>query len=359
MLSRTRDTVQKALPLGGLALIFLLGALTLSPFLPALLWALFISVAILPFHTQLVDRLGQRRALATGLTAIGLILVSLVPMLILLRSVVALLPELAIAVANKDSLEWIGFDLPAGTSATWRDLWLGLRDDLEALRTLIGDDLRLLLSTMMFEGRLIGYFVLELLLGLIISAIILHNSRYLSRLANKAALKLGGERVADLGVRSVQTIRYTVLGVLGSAAVQAGVAAFAYWLVEAPHWPLLAFATFMLGLLQVGPVLIWAPMAVWLWMNDQTGMAIFLVLWGLFAVGLSDNLVKALVVSRGANLPTILVFLGAVGGLFVWGVVGVFLGPVILALCLELILWWLGEERSEDELQAQHEKDFL
>ena len=73
-------------------------------------------------------------------------------------------------------------------------------------------------------------------------------------------------------------------------------------------------------------------------------MAIFLALWGLFAVGLSDNAVKALVVARGANLPATLVFLGALGGLMVWGIVGIFLGPVILALCLELILWWLEED---------------
>ena len=66
-------------------------------------------------------------------------------------------------------------------------------------------------------------------------------------------------------------------------------------------------------------------------------------MWGLFAIGLSDNAVKAIVVARGANLPAPLVFLGAVGGLLIWGVVGIFLGPVILALCLELILWWLEE----------------
>lgn len=357
MLAETRDVVQKVLPLGGLALIFLLGVLTLSPFLPALLWALFISVAILPFHAQLTNQLGQRRALATGLTVVGLILIVLVPMLLLFRSAVGILPELAIAAANRDSLEWIGVDLPAGISATWRDLWIGIRDDLEALRTLIGDDLRLLLSTIVFEGRLIGYFVLEFLLGLILAGVILHNSQYLSLLAGKAALKLGGTRVADLGARSILTIRYTVLGVLGSAAVQACVAAFAYWLVGAPHWPLLAFATFMLGLLQVGPILIWAPLSIWLWMNDQSVMATFMVLWGLVAVGLSDNLIKALVVSRGADLPAILVFLGAIGGLLFWGVVGVFLGPVILALCLELILWWLGAERSDDEVREPNEED--
>ena len=353
MHTSARDIVEKALPIGIAVLILFLGVLTLRPFLPALLWSVFISVALLPFHARLSKRFGDRRALATGLTTVGLTLGVIIPMLLLLRSIIGLLPEMAISIADGQSLEWIGVDLPAGMSATWRDLWYGIRDDLEALRSLIGDDLPLLLSTVMFEGRLFGHFVVEFLLGVILAAIILHNSEYIGHLSGKAAQKLGGQRVADLGRRSILTIRYTVLGVLGSAAVQAAVAAFAYWLVDAPHWPLLAFATFLLGLLQVGPVLIWAPLAIWLWIGEQTDMAIFLALWGLVVVGLSDNLVKALVVSRGADIPAILVFLGAVGGLFVWGIVGIFLGPVILAVCVELILWWLDDERTRDKPQAK------
>jgi predicted PurR-regulated permease PerM len=205
----------------------------------------------------------------------------------------------------------------------------------------------------MLEGRLIGHFILEFLLGLILAAMILHNAEHLQRLATKAAMKVGGQRGHDLAHRAVVTIRYAVLGILGSAAVQAGVAALAYWFVEAPHWPLLAMATFLLGMLQVGPVLIWAPLSLWLWLDGQFGMAILLTLWGLFAVGLSDNVVKALVVSRGANLPAIMVFLGAVGGLLVWGIVGIFLGPIILALCHELTLWWLGEDRHAQQPDMQ------
>lgn len=174
-------------------------------------------------------------------------------MIFLLRSVIALVPELAIAIADNGALERLGVDLPAGMSATWQDLWNGVRDDLERLRAVIGDDLRLLLTSVMFEGRLIGHFLLEFLLGLILVAIILHNAQPLERLATKAAQRLGGQRGLSLAKRIVMTIRYTVIGILGSAAVQASVAAVAYWFVGAPHWPLLALVTFMLGLLQVGP----------------------------------------------------------------------------------------------------------
>jgi predicted PurR-regulated permease PerM len=343
MKAEARELLERLLPIGAIAIIFLMGALTLSPFAPALLWAVFVSIALHPLHVSLSRRVGSRRGLATAITIVGLISFVLIPMLFLMRSVIAVLPELAILLVEGGYLANTGLDLPANMPPTWVDLWNGLRDDFEAVRRLVGDDLRLFLSTLMLEGRLIGHFVLEFLLGLILAAVILQNTDPLKRLSFKAFQKLGGARGLQLAVRSVLTIRYTVLGVLGSAAVQTAIAAFAYVIVGVPHWPLLAFATFMLGLLQVGPVLIWGPLALWLWLDGQTGMAIFLGLWGLFVVGLSDNAVKAVVVARGANLPTTLVFLSALGGLVIWGVVGIFLGPVILALCLELILWWLQE----------------
>ncbi len=352
MTVETRELLERVLPLGAIAVVFVLGALALSPFAPALLWSVFVSVALYPLHKGLSRRLGGSREIATIFTAIGLIVLVLLPMLFLLRSIIAILPELAVLAVEEGNFQRLGLDLPANMSPTWANLWSGLQDDFEAARRLVGDDLRLLLSTLMLEGRLVGLFVLEFLLGLILAAVILQNADSLQQLSTKTFQKLGGERALKLTDRSVLTIRFTVLGILGSAAVQTAIAAFAYWLVGVSHWPLLAFATFMLGLLQVGPVLIWGPLALWLWLDEQTGMAIFLTLWGLFAVGLSDNAVKAMVVARGANLPTSLVFLSALGGLFIWGVVGIFLGPVILALCLELILWWLEEDSVTQAEQA-------
>ena len=137
-----------------------------------------------------------------------------------------------------------------------------------------------------------------------------------------------------------------MFGVVGSAAAQAAVASFAYYLAGAPHWPILSLLTFILGLIQIGPMLIWVPVAIWLWVNGQTGMSLFVAGWGLVVVGLTDNVVKTLVVSRGADLPAILAFLGAIGGLLTWGIVGLFLGPVIVAVCYQVMLQWLHHEEE-------------
>lgn len=339
---------EKALAIAVVVIVFVLGGMALTPFVPALLWSVFVAVSLHPLHDRMTVHVGGRRGIATAITVIGLLVVVLLPALLLFRAILGILPELALALSDGGALTSLGIELPAGTSATWVELWNELKDDVARIRSSYEDELRLVLSSVVLEGRLIALFVLEFLLGLVLAAAILQNAGPLGELTQNAVRKLGGDRGADLGARSVLTIRYTVLGILGSAAVQTAVAAFAYWLVGAPHWPLLAFLTFMLGLLQIGPILIWLPLAIWLGMEERMGMAIFMGLWGLFAVGLSDNVVKALVVARGADLPAILVFLGALGGLLVWGVVGIFLGPVILALCLELVLWWLGWDRETD-----------
>ena len=112
-------------------------------------------------------------------------------------------------------------------------------------------------------------------------------------------------------------------------------------IVDAPYWQVLALLTFLLGIIQIGPVLVWLPLCLWLWAGEQQGLAIFLGLWGLIAVGLTDNLVKTLVVSKGSGLPAILAFLGALGGLLTWGIVGLFVGPVIVAVAYRVLKSWI------------------
>ena len=167
-----------------------------------------------------------------------MVVIVLVPMLFLLRSILAVLPELAVWLLEEGNFEKIGLDLPANMSPTWVSLWSGLRDDIDAVKQFAGNDLRLLASTLLFEGRLLGHFVIEFLLGLILAAVILQNAALLQELCSKAFHKLGGTRSLKLAERSVLTIRYTVLGILGSSAVQTAIATFAYWLVGVPHWPL-------------------------------------------------------------------------------------------------------------------------
>jgi predicted PurR-regulated permease PerM len=348
---RSRDFIESALPIIVLSGLLILGFITLQPFLPALLWGLFLSVSLRPLHDRMSRAFGGRMGLATLATVVLMVLLLVLPMVGLARALLAFIPE-AIQWLNTNASPALSpddFANAVGRTAMTEgeDVWMALLADLNHWRIQFGDSVRPVAGWVVGEGRIIGAFVMEIALGVLIAGILLHRAGPLASAFTELSRRVGGSLGTEMLDRSVVTIRSTVFGLLGSAAAQTAVASVAYVIVGAPHWPVLAFLTFLLGLLQIGPVLIWAPLAVWLWSTGEVGLAIFLVAWGALAVGLTDNAVKAAVMSRGADLPAILAFLGAIGGLVTWGIVGVFLGPVIVAVCYQLILRWIGDDTSE------------
>ncbi len=356
---RSRDAVDAALPILALVLVLLLGFTTVQPFLPAMLWGVFLSISLAPLHERFVHLLKGRRGLASIGIGLLLTLVLVLPIVGLSRSLIAFIPEILVwfseegvpLIAPGDAGAPVERDTFTGEI---KSIWDTLLWDLQFIRDHFHEELRPAAFWLIREGRLVGVFVAEFAIGVLLAAILLHRAEPLARAAFGILQQVGGSFASELGERAVATIRYTVLGLLGSAAAQTAVASFAYYIVGVPHWPVLALLTFMLGMIQVGPILIWLPISFWLWSNDQIGLAIFMTAWGLVVIGLTDNVVKSLVVARGANVPAILAFLGAIGGLLTWGVVGIFLGPVILAVCYELTIRWIGKADAEGRL---HDED--
>jgi predicted PurR-regulated permease PerM len=348
--NRSREIVEGGLPLVILVGIFILGLTTLLPFMPAILWGVILSIALLPFHRWCMKHLGGRRVLATWVVAIVLVLVLVLPMAFLSRALIAFIPD-AIAWLSSVGAPGLSPD-EAGIAVPQGDLsavWNTLKQDIALIRDHFGDELRPVAFWLIGEGRLLGTFVIEFSLGVILAAVLMHRSEAANALSDRLLGSVGGAFAQRMGHHAVLTVRSTVLGLLGSAAVQTAVATLAYYVTGLPHWPVLALLTFMLATIQIGPVLIWAPAAVWLWMQGEPAYAIGLALWGLVVVGLSDNVVRTLVVSRGAQLPALLAFLGAIGGLLTWGIVGIFVGPVIIAVCHQLLLTWLEEPKAAEE----------
>ncbi len=350
--NKSREIVEGGLPLLLLVGIFVLGLATLLPFMPAMLWGVILSIALLPFHGWCMKRLGGRRGLATWVVAIVLVVALVLPMAFLSRALIAFIPEAIAWLSNVGvpdlSPDGAEIAVPAGDLG---DIWRTLQADIAMIRDHFGDELRPVAFWLIGEGRLLGTFVVEFGLGVILAALLMHRSDTMQALSDKLLDNIGGAFAQRMGTHAVLTIRSTVLGLLGSAAVQTVVATLAYYVTGLPHWPVLALVTFVLAMIQIGPVLVWAPAAVWLWLQGEPTYAIGLALWGVLVVGVSDNIVRTLVLSRGAQLPGLLAFLGAVGGLITWGIVGIFVGPVIIAVCHQLLITWLSgpEEAAEPE----------
>jgi predicted PurR-regulated permease PerM len=157
--------------------------------------------------------------------------------------------------------------------------------------------------------------------------------------------RLTGDRARALIEVTAGTVSRVVNGILGTALAQSVLALIGFWIAGVPGAMLLGLLTFFLSIIPVGPPLIWAPAAAWLYIHGEIGWAIFLVVWGLVLISSIDNVVKPYLISRSGSLPLLLVFLGVLGGLLAFGFIGVFIGPVILAVSYTLLSEWLRPQQ--------------
>jgi len=193
-------------------------------------------------------------------------------------------------------------------------------------------------------GTIAGNGLLQLALVLFVVFFLYRDGAAVSKALRVAACKLGGELGEHMLNKTRDTVIGVMLGIVGTAAAQGAVAMLGFLIAGIPSAALLGFATFFLSMIPVGPPLIWGGAAAWLYAEGQTGWAIFLVLYGLLVISSIDNFVKPLLMARGAGLSIALIALGVLGGVLVFGFIGIFLGPVLLALGHMLFSRWTRED---------------
>ncbi len=341
---------------GALAAIvagFLLFAtyLTLQPFIPAILWAIVLAIAAAPLHAWVLRKMPARRKLAATLTSIFLVLVLVVPAIGLTRGIIAYTPGL---IAWVDAASTSGVETAPQSIKTlpWIGDFLSRNWELIASegKTYVAHfsaDIQEWLVWGLKEVENVGLFMFEIALGVVLGGVFLANRDRLSSFASTFFHRAGGDLGTTLLERGVRTTRSTVRGVVGSAVAEAMVAAVAYLIAGVPAWLLLGGLTFFAALVQVGAPLVWIPVALWLMAQNELGWAIFIVLWGMLVVYPVENLSRPILAGRDAELPGLLIFVGVLGGLVAWGLIGVFLGPVILAVAYDLIREWFRAEPGE------------
>lgn len=340
-----RNTQYASLALGVLLIVGCVAVLT--PFVGTLLLAIVICITIWPAHTALLRLCRQRRNLAALLSSLLLILLLLLPMVLLSGSLAS-----AVQMAIEHMRPLIADGLPANApdwlanlpivgseiAAYWQKL-AGNRAELNKLLQQVFDPA----SKFLLNG--VGIFaqgLLQLLLVIFFTFFILRDADSYATALVTAARKLAG----DLGERMLKLTQGTVTGVMvgivGTAAAQSLVGMVGYLVAGVPAVLALTFATFIFSMVPViGSTLIWGGAAIWLYQQGETGWAIFMVLWGMLAISSVDNFVKPILISRTASLPLLLIIVGVFGGVLVFGFIGLFLGPVLLALGQALLRDWM------------------
>lgn len=337
--------------LGWLVLLLLLIGclLVLKPFASALLWAVVLCFSSWPIYRRLLQLLRGRRTLAALVMALGMILVLLLPVFVVGVTLADNVKELTTSART-----WVEAGPPAppawlakvpvvGQQAAER--WQSLASDkaklLEAAKRLIEP----VGAALLIASVAIGGGLLQLALSIFIAFFLFRDGLAVRERVTATVQRIGGERGMHLLEVAGNTVRGVVYGILGTALVQALLAGVGFFIAGVPGAALLALLTFFLSVVPVGPPLIWLPAAFWLFHQGSTGWGIFMLAWGV-AVSSVDNVVKPWLISQGSDLPFILIFFGVLGGALVFGFIGVFIGPTLLAVGYRLVEEWASARRE-------------
>jgi predicted PurR-regulated permease PerM len=219
-------------------------------------------------------------------------------------------------------------------------LWLRVSQQGEELGPVLAPYMGPLREWALRQGASIVSGTLQIGLSIVLAFFLYRDGPYVESRLEWALTRLGGWRARHVLVTAGATIVSVVNGVLGTALVQGILLGLSFWLAGVPGAVVLAAVGVVLSLLPLGLVLLWLPASLWLMSDDRTGWAVFVMAWNGLLVGSLDNLLRPYLISRGIRMPMVLIFLGVLGGLLTFGIVGVFLGPVLLAIGHTLFQDW-------------------
>ena len=352
------DRIERLVLIAALSLLTVACVLVLRPFLSAVLWAGILALATWPIFCRLQLWLGGRPGVTAAVMTTVFLLVLVVP-LGFGGMAIAQHADRWFDLAHDSVVsgmpappDWV-VGLPV--VGEWLHArWLLVAGDSGALsrelQPLVDPARKLAFAT----ARGLGEGMVTLGFSALIVFFFWRDGAVIAGRFRRVAERLAGERALRLADVAHGTIRGTVYGILGTALAQGILASIGFAVSGVPAAALLGVATFFLSVVPVGPPLIWAPAAFWLYQSGETGWAIFLAVWGLAVVSSVDNFVKPILISRGSNLPFILVLFGVIGGVAAFGFVGVFLGPTLLAVAYRLIDEWTSRpvEMQDESSEA-------
>lgn len=320
----------------------------LAPFWSALFWAAVLAFASWPLMRGLTRLLRGRNSAAAGVLTLGWMLLVAVPLVWLgfnladqIRVVMALLRDLQLE-GLPDPPDWLGAVPLFGAQLV--DLWATLDVQGAALFAGIKPYLGEVGNWLLARSAQIGGGVLELVLSLVLVFFFYRDGPQMAAYARSLLERLMAGRADHYLELVAGTVQRVVNGVIGTAAAQALMALIGLLIAGVPGALVLAILTFALSLVPVGPPLVWIPATAWLFWQGSYGMAVFMGLWGLVVISGVDNVVKPYLISRGGNLPLVVVVLGVFGGILAFGFMGLFLGPTLLAVAYSLIGDWIANQ---------------
>lgn len=344
--------IEIAVRLGVIFLILAWCIQILSPFIGLVLWGAIIAVAIYTPFLKLVDKLGGRKKLAVTLIAVGSIAVVLIPVISLSSSMM----ESATTIGHQINTGTLKISPPAESVKDWPligekayGFWSQASVDLSALLHKYPDQLSMAGKKLLGAAKGVGAGVLQFIVSMLIAAVFLSSAESVGAAVHKFATRLAGDKGEPMLTLTTATIRSVAVGVIGIAFIQAVLGGLGMMFAGVPAAGLLAIVILILAIAQLPPILVLLPVIFYVFSVESTTVSVIFMVWSVL-VSVSDAVLKPIFLGRGVEAPMLVILLGAIGGMLTAGIVGLFIGAVILALGYTLFQVWLdwGDEAVTD-----------
>ena len=333
--------------IGALLLLLMLCYKIVSPFIHVVIWGLVISIALYPSHRVLSVKLGGREKYsAVILVLIGLAVI-IVPVWLTAESSISAAQRIATDVTAGT----VSIPAPRAAVAEWPlvgeqiyALWSSAASNLEATMNTYAPQLRKFGQSIAGFAGGVATGVLQFVFAVIIAGALLLNAESGHRTARNIAASLMGDSASEkITTLSILTIRSVVKGVLGVAAIQAILAGIGLAIMGVPAAGLWAAVVLVTAIVQLPTLLILGPIALWVYSTSDPVPATIFLVYAIF-VSVCDAFLKPMLLGRGLDTPMLVILLGAIGGALAMGIIGLFLGAVILAVSYELFVAWMGPD---------------
>ncbi len=346
-----RKALDIAIRLAVIALIVFGAYRIFSPFLMTVVWAIIIAITADPFYRRIKQVVGGRAKLACAVYIALTLAIIAVPTALLSSSLL----EATVGLVKKAEAGTLVIPPPTDKVKDWpligdkvHALWQGASNDLKGTLEKLQPQVRNLGQSIVKGVSGIGVALLQTLFALIIAGALMLKSEGGSSTARSVARRLAGDAGPPMIDMAIGTVRSVVKGVVLVAMIQGLLAAVGLVVAGVPGVGLWTILVMIVGVMQLPPILILGPIAVWVFANnDNTVIAVVFAIWSLF-VSVSDGLLKPLLLGRGVPLPMLVILIGAIGGMLRAGLVGLFVGPVILAVFYQLFMRWMHEAEASD-----------
>jgi predicted PurR-regulated permease PerM len=317
----------------------------LKPFIVPLIWAAIIAVAVKPISDWLENKLTRSRKMAATLVTLALLSTLIAPTAIVVNVATDRLQQISVQLESGE------FQLPNPDSRVqeWPligekmyNTWSAATNNLEGFLKKHEQPVKDLGRAVLNKLAGLGVTVLIMVFSIIVAGVFLVGADGAQRFAIQFTSRLAGEQGKKFASMATVTVRNVTRGILGVAILQAALAGLGFYVIDLPAAALLAGIVLVMSIVQINPILLMVPLAVYVFSYASPAVAIIYLIWSI-AVGIMDNILKPIIMGKGADVPIMVIFLGAVGGFVSMGFIGLFVGAVILVVGYDLFIAWLGQ----------------